>query len=144
MDLVARIAEVRGRTRLTVAAGPFVPKPHTVFQWAPFCDRATLKRRVGTLRKVRRIKGCSLKVQPVDEAWVEAVLSRGGRWLSGPILQAARKGVSLKRIFLRSAVPDPTVELDVEKPLPWDFIDSGVDRKGLMQKYLKQRSGRPG
>jgi radical SAM superfamily enzyme YgiQ (UPF0313 family) len=137
VGLVARLARVRGRARLTVAAGPFVPKPHTVFQWAPFGDRETLKRKMGILRKVRGIRGCSLKVQPVDEAWVEAVLARGGRSLSGPILEAARKPLSLKRVLLRRALPDPTIELDTEKPLPWDFIVSGVDKKGLKRKYLE-------
>lgn len=141
VDLVARIAGLRGKTRLTVAAGPFVPKPHTVFQWAPFCYKDTLKRRVALLRKVRRIKGCSLKVQPIEEAWVEAVLSRGDRRLSGPLLQAARTGISLKRILHRSPVPEPTLELDAAKPLPWDFIDSGVDRKRLKQRYLELRPG---
>ena len=140
VGLVARLARVRGKTRLTVAAGPFVPKPHTVFQWAPFAARDVLKRKMDILRKVRRIKGCSLKVQPVDEAWVEAVLARGGRSLSGPILEAARKPVSLKRVLLRSALPDPTIELDTERPLPWDFIVSGADKKGLKRKYLESRT----
>ncbi len=140
VGLVTRLARVRGKARLTVAAGPFVPKPHTVFQWAPFEDRAALRRKVDILRKVHRIRGCSLKVQPVDEAWVEAVLARGGRSLSGPILEAAREPVSLKRVLLRRALVDPTIELDTEKPLPWDFIVSGVDRKGLKRKYLELRT----
>jgi len=137
VDLVSRLAGIRGKARLGVAAGPFVPKPHTVFQWAPFAGRDALKVRIGILKAVRRIKGCTLKVQPVDEAWVEAVLARGGRALSGPILESARKPVSLKRVLLRGGVPDPTLELDTEKPLPWDFIETGVDKEGLKRKYLE-------
>jgi radical SAM superfamily enzyme YgiQ (UPF0313 family) len=137
VGLVEHLAAIRGRTRLTVAVGPFVPKPHTAFQWAPFCDRAALRKRIGILRRVSRIRGCSIRVQPIDEAWVEAVLSRGDRSLSGPILEAARGVSSLKRILLRSPTNDPTLELDVDKPLPWDFIDSGVDKKGLKRKYVE-------
>jgi radical SAM superfamily enzyme YgiQ (UPF0313 family) len=140
IDLVARLAGVRGKARLSVAAGPFVPKPHTVFQWAPFADRDTLKARMGILKRVRRIKGCTLKVQPVDEAWVEAVLARGERPLSGAILEAAHKPVSLKRLLLRGGFADPAIELDTEKPLPWDFIETGVDKEGLKRKYLALRS----
>jgi radical SAM superfamily enzyme YgiQ (UPF0313 family) len=137
--LVTRLAAVRGRARLTVAAGPFIPKPQTVFQWAPFCDNATLKKRVKILRGISRIKGCSLRVQPLGEAWVEAVLSRGDRSLSGSLLEAAAGEEPLKRVILRSPVKDPTEELDTEKPLPWDFIDSGVDRKRLRRKYLESK-----
>jgi hypothetical protein len=92
---------------------------------------------MGILRKVRLIKGCSLKIQSVDEAWVEAVLSRGGRPLSRTILEAARKPISLKSLLRRSDLADPTLELDTAKPLPWDFIDTGVDREGLRRKYLE-------
>jgi radical SAM superfamily enzyme YgiQ (UPF0313 family) len=138
--LVAELAGVRGRSRLAVAAGPFVPKPQTVFQWAPFCDRRILRRRVAILRRIARIKGCSLKVQPIDEAWVEAVISRGDRALSAPLLEAACQRGSLKRILLRGARYDPTVELDTEKPLPWDFIDAGIDRKRLRLEYLRSQT----
>ena len=31
------------------------------------------------------------------------------------------------------------MELDTKKPLPWDFIASGVDEKGLKRKYLESR-----
>jgi radical SAM superfamily enzyme YgiQ (UPF0313 family) len=137
VDLVAKLGRRRGRARLSIAAGPFIPKPNTVFQWAPFAERRTLKRRMGILRKVRLIKGCSLKIQSVDEAWVEAVLSRGGRPLSRTILEAARKPISLKSLLRRSDLADPTLELDTAKPLPWDFIDTGVDREGLRRKYLE-------
>jgi radical SAM superfamily enzyme YgiQ (UPF0313 family) len=138
--LVAKLAEIRGRARLTVAAGPFVPKPQTAFQWAPFCDRETLRKRVVLLREVSRLKGCALRLQSIGEAWVEAVLSRGGRSLSGPLVQAAGKEASLRGILRRIPTIDPTRELDAEKPLPWDFIDVGLDRKGLRRKYLEAKA----
>ena len=47
--------------------------------------------------------------------------------------------MSLKRVLLRSRVVDPTIELDTEKPLPWDFIETGVDKEGLKRKYLELR-----
>jgi radical SAM superfamily enzyme YgiQ (UPF0313 family) len=140
VQLVARLARVRGRARLAVAAGPFVPKPQTVFQWAPFCGRNVLRRRVAVLKGVTNTRGCSLKVQPLDEAWVEAVISRGDRSLSDPLLEAARTGGSLKRILMRGKQYDPTLELDTEKPLPWDFIDAGVDRKRLRLEYLRSKT----
>lgn len=139
VGLVRRLAEVRGKARLVAAAGPFVPKPHTVFQWAPFCDKVTLRRRFNILREIRRMRGCSLRTHSIDGAWVEAILSRGDRSLSGPLLEAARGKGPLKRILRRDPALDPSVELDIENPLPWDFIDAGIDRKRLRKKYLESK-----
>lgn len=141
VDLTERLSLARGRARLSVAVGPFVPKPHTAFQWSPFADRATLKRRVGIIRRVGRIRGCSLRVGSLEEAWLEAVLARGGRSLGGLLLEAALRGVSFralaKRLLRTRPELDPTRALDVKKPLPWDFITAGVSGKRLEADFLR-------
>lgn len=140
VGLVVRLAEVRGKSRLSVAAGPFVPKPHTAFQWAGFAPREVLRRRVKILRAVSKIKGCTLKAGSIDEAWTEAVLARGDRALSGPLIEAATAGRSLTTL-LKKAGHDPCRELDPAKPLPWDFLDCGARREGLLKQYLGAREG---
>jgi radical SAM superfamily enzyme YgiQ (UPF0313 family) len=139
VTLVNYLAGVRGRSRLSVAVGPFVPKPHTAFQWAPFAEVGTLKRRVKILRRIATLKGCTLKVGSIDEAWTEAVLARGDRSLSGALIEAARTGRPLRTVLRKGGAPDPCRELDTAKPLPWDFIDSGVSREGLLEQYLEAR-----
>jgi radical SAM superfamily enzyme YgiQ (UPF0313 family) len=135
--LVENLTSARARARLSVAAAPFVPKPHTPFQWCGFAERATLRRRAKILRRISRLRGCSLKVGSIDEAWVEAVLARGDRALSPALLEAAEQGSPLKTVLRRRAPAHRT--LDTRKPLPWDFIDSGVPKKRLLEQY--DRSG---
>jgi radical SAM superfamily enzyme YgiQ (UPF0313 family) len=139
VGLVNRLAEVRGKSRLTVAVGPFVPKPHTAFQWSSFADRETLRRRVGILRAVRKTRGCSLKVGSLEEAYLEAVLARGDRSLAGALLEAAETRVPLRRLLKTGKAVPPNRPLDTEKPLPWDFIDAGVSKKRLRETYLEFR-----
>lgn len=140
VSLVSDLAAARGRSRLAVAVGPFVPKPHTAFQWCPLADRGTLSRRIKVLKAIRRIPGCSLKVGSVHEAWTEAVLARGDRSLSRLLLEAADKGLPLRTVLKRGQVPDPHRELDRTKPLPWDFIDSDVSRERLLRLLEESRT----
>lgn len=137
VDLVRMLARVRGRAQLTISVAPLVPKPHTAFQWCGFIDRETFSRRAAILRKILSIKGCSLKLASYQEAWLEAVLSKGDRSLAPALLEAAEAGLPLKTVLRRRGVPDIHAELDTEKPLPWDFIESGVARKGLKEQYLR-------
>jgi len=136
--LVTDLAGMRGKSRLSVAAGPFVPKPHTALQWAGFASRETLRRRVKLLRPISGLKGCTLKVNSIDGAWTEAVLARGDRSLSAALIEAASSGCPLKTV-LRKAGYDPSKALDTEKPLPWDFLRLGVTREGLLKQYLGAR-----
>jgi radical SAM superfamily enzyme YgiQ (UPF0313 family) len=138
VSLVTRLAEVRGRSRLSVAAGPFVPKPHTAFQWASFASRETLRRRGRLLKPITRLRGCSLRLGSIDEAWTEAVLARGERSISAELVEAARSGRPLK-VLLRKAGYDPCRELDTANPLPWDFLDCGVGTDGLLKQYRKNK-----
>ena len=140
VDLVRGLAQVRGRSKLSIAVGPFVPKPHTALQWAAFADKATLARRVKILRRISKLGGCSLKVGSLDEAWTEAVLSRGDRALSRALLEAAEKKIRLRTVLKCAGGYDPSTALDMEKPLPWDFIASGITGKGLKESLRKSQA----
>jgi radical SAM superfamily enzyme YgiQ (UPF0313 family) len=135
VGLVEDLARVKGRARLVVGAGPFVPKPHTAFQWYGFARRDLLRRRMALLKAVRRIPGCSLRTGSIDEAWSEAVLARGNRSLAEALLEAAKRNTSLRSVLKSRTHRDPCAMLDTQKPLPWDFIDSGVDRKRLVEQF---------
>jgi radical SAM superfamily enzyme YgiQ (UPF0313 family) len=139
--LVRRLAGRRSKARLSVAVSPFVPKPHTVLQWAGFVDRETFRRRVAIARPIAGIRGCSLVVGSYREAWVEAVLSRGGRSLGRLLLEAAERRLPLRMVLKNRDLPDVCAELDTQEPLPWDFIRSGAPRKGLRSRYLTTKGG---
>jgi radical SAM superfamily enzyme YgiQ (UPF0313 family) len=102
VDLVRRIAAVRGRSRISVSAAPFVPKQKTPFAGEAFADMATLKRRAGLLKAVRSIKGCTLKLASLENARLEAALAGADETVAPLILEAARTGTNLKRLLRRS------------------------------------------
>lgn len=140
VTLISDLSSVRGKARLSAAVGPFVPKPHTPFQWCGLAERETLRRRIKLLRRVSRIRGCSLKIGSIDQAWVEAVLARGDRSLSAALLEAAREGMPLRSALRQGGIPHPAA-LDTRKPLPWDFIDCGVSKKRLLEQYRRSGCG---
>jgi radical SAM superfamily enzyme YgiQ (UPF0313 family) len=133
--LTRRLAEARGKARLALAVGPFVPKPHTAFQWSGFAGGEILRRRARLVGEVRKIRGCSLKIGSIEEAWLEAVLARADRSVGGLLLEAARGGAEPQALLRPAGHLDPTRTLDMERPLPWDFIKSGVSVKRLRTSF---------
>jgi radical SAM superfamily enzyme YgiQ (UPF0313 family) len=104
VDLTRGLAEIRGRSKLSVSAAPFVPKPGTPFESEAFADMETLKRRAALLKKIRSIRGCTLKVASLETAWLEAYLAAADERVAPLILEAAREGVSLRTHLRRSGL----------------------------------------
>jgi len=146
------VREAPPRARVTVNLSPFVPKPHTPFQWVPQLPEPELKRRLDFLKKRLRGRNVQMKWGRTDQALLEAVLARGDRRLSAAIRRAWENGavmdgwdehfrMDLWREAFRETGFDPERyaerERAQEEPLPWDHIPSGVDREFLLGEYRK-------
>jgi len=135
------------RLQVTAAVAPFVPKPHTPFQWEAQITQEECRRRVDLLRDLFRTdKRLKLKWHDTRTSFVEGVLSRGGRELA-PLLEAlVARGQTLpawdewfdvaafEQAFADAGV-DPARCLaarDPEAPLPWDHLDVGVSKRFLL------------
>lgn len=134
---------------ITVSISPFVPKPHTPFQWTGQMDEGTLKERIEFIR--RNIpKAIKFKHHDIKMSIVEAALSRGDRSLSKLIYEVWREGAYLEgwadefdySCWLKAM--DSTgidmqeyakKELKMDEPLPWEFIDSGVKKDYLKKEF---------
>lgn len=84
------LAEIRRifKGRITVNLSPFVPKPHTPFQFEAFCGTDVIKRRINMVRNiVRKIGGINLTWDLPKYAKLETIISRGDRrvgyWIAG-------------------------------------------------------------
>jgi len=149
----------RGKGRpgkANVSLSPFVPKPHTPFQWAAFGPVGELKRRQARLReRLSRIPGVTVKWHEPELALIEAVLARGGRDVGRALELAWRKGQRLES-WSENCSPETWAEafaeagIDVDRetagrdpgaPLPWDFIDGGVRRSFLVREWEKAMAG---
>ena len=155
--VIAKGREVSGRNdiRCTVSIGGFVPKPHTPFQWAAQLDHETTDERLRKLRDTVRadrrygraigfryhdgrpgiIEGLLSRGDRRVGAVIEAVWRDGGRfdgwsehfsferWEACAARELARVGVDLDWFTTR--------ERDYDEILPWDHLDSGLDKDWL-------------
>ncbi|MEA3333341.1 MAG: radical SAM protein, partial [Pseudomonadota bacterium] len=148
VELVKEVKKVmlaaRSRPQLNIALNvsinPFVPKPHTPMQWAPFAPINELKKKQKFLaRELRRPGGIEIEMEsPVNAAW-QALLSRGGPELV-PILidLATHSGGQTSRLKkILSANSEKLVRLDPAQSLPWDFISQTTTRDYLLREYHK-------
>jgi len=154
---VAAIARRHGkRASVTVSVSAFVPKPHTPFQWERQIGRGEIQERIRLLRDaLGRNRHAEVKFHSPETSTLEGVFSRGDDRLPGVIARAFRNGARFdawteafrpeawKRAFEEEGV-DPLEylrERDPGNPLPWEFVDAGIDREFLLSERGKARAG---
>ena len=150
-----RQASGRNDVRCTISIGGFVPKPHTPFQWAPQCDPDTVDDRLRKLREAvnsDRSLGRNIGMRYHDgkPSLIEGLLSRGDRrigkvieavWRDGGRFDGWSEHFSYDRWTAKAAeVLEPlgvdlawftTREREELEVLPWDHLDSGLDKEWL-------------
>jgi radical SAM superfamily enzyme YgiQ (UPF0313 family) len=127
-ECVARLERAFPTARFSAAVSPFVPKPHTPFQWAPMPDAEALDNRLRALRDAFAGLRSRLTTDSPRWAYVQAVLSRGGGELAHVLCTAHRVGGSA-RAFLR-ALREHDIDPDAafaaptspDMPLSWDVV----------------------
>jgi radical SAM family uncharacterized protein len=149
----------RGDIRCTVSIGGFVPKPHTPFQWAPQLDADTTDARLAKLRDAVRsdkkyARAIGFRYHDGKPGIVEGLLSRGDRrigrvieevWRDGGRLDGWSEHFDFDRWMAaadRALADEPvdvawytTRERDYAEVLPWDHLDSGLDRDWLWEDW---------
>ena len=170
-DLARRVIEtgreVSGRRdiRCTVSIGGFVPKPHTPFQWASQLSAEATDARLLALRdsiRADRRYGSSIGFRYHDgkPGIIEGLLSRGDRrvgrvieavWRDGGRFDGWSEHFSYERWAacaereLAAFGVDldwyTTREREESEVLPWDVIDSGLDKEWLWQDWLDAIDG---
>lgn len=159
--VIAKGREVAGHNdiRCTVSIGGFVPKPHTPFQWAAQLDHETTDERLKKLRdEVRSDKrygrAIGFRYHDGKPGIVEGMLSRGDRRVGRVIEQVWRDGgrfdgwsehFSFERWMTaaETALAGTGVDVDwfttrergYDEVLPWDHLDSGLDKDWLWQDW---------
>jgi radical SAM family uncharacterized protein len=153
-----RRAAGRNDIRCTISIGGFVPKPHTPFQWAAQADPETVDERLRKLRAAingdRRGRSIGVRYHDGRPALVEGLLSRGDRRLAGVIERVWREGgrfdgwnehfsfdrwMECARAELEPQGLDvawyTTRERGEDEVLPWDHLDSGLDKEWLWNDW---------
>ncbi|PVZ04967.1 TIGR03960 family B12-binding radical SAM protein [Actinomycetospora cinnamomea] len=152
-----RRAAGRGDVRATVSIGAFVPKPHTPFQWAGQTAPEVVDARLRKLREAinsdRSLgRNIGLRYHDGQPSMIEGLLSRGDRRIGRVIERAWRDGqqfdgwseyFSYERWVAAAASELDGVDLawfttrerGEHEILPWDHLDSGLDRGWLWDDW---------
>lgn len=143
-DIASRAKGALGRANVTLSVSPFVPKPHTPFQWEAMADEATLDGRLRLLsRLTARTPGLKLLSDSPKWARVQGLFARGGRE-AGEWLLEQRGGEAWSRILKR---PEARALLDAPRPtgeaLPWDFLAGMPSRAHLLAEREAALGGLP-
>ncbi|HEX3015091.1 MAG TPA: TIGR03960 family B12-binding radical SAM protein [Desulfobacteria bacterium] len=149
-------AEEGRRVSVTVSTSSFVPKAHTPFQWEGQEPIPSLRAKQDYLKAKLRDRRIRYNWHDAETSFLEAALARGDRRLAQVLETAWSKGCKFdgwsehfkNPLWLESfaeAGLDPhfyanrTFEYD--ELLPWDHIDSGVNKRFLAREHNKAVKG---
>ncbi len=141
--------------KCTVSIGGFVPKAHTPFQWAAQADAETIDRRLKLLRNAinddkSTAKAIGYRYHDGKPGTIEGLLSRGDRrvgrviervWRDGGKMDGWSEHFSYDRWATAAEQELAPFGLDLAwyttrergelEVLPWDHLDSGLDKEWL-------------
>jgi radical SAM superfamily enzyme YgiQ (UPF0313 family) len=129
--------------KITCAISPFVPKPHTPFQWAQMEDVKTISRKLSFLkRQLNQLGSVQMSSASARLANIEGVLARGDRRLGAVIHDVAINELSWKRALRKHNIDANFYtqrERAFDEILPWSHIDLGVSQEYLQSEYIKHQ-----
>ncbi len=163
-DIVELIRKIRQQGRRTggrqlqikASVSPFVPKPHTPFQWAAQEEEEQLALKEETIKSGIRRTGARFSWQSPRMSRLEAALSRGDRRLGQVIHRAWQLGCSFDAWSERfqydmwlQAFQESGLDLSfyahrtrpLDEVLPWAHIDAGVSSTFLERECRKALEG---
>ena len=138
---------------ITCTLSIFVPKPFTPFQWHGQMNLDKVTEHINYLKeKTSHLKGVKINYHDKFVSRIETVLTRGDRELCKYIEALYKKGCYLDawgEYFAKNVWHETAEECgislqelaeknyDTSSPLPWDFIDIGVDKEWFKNEYCK-------
>ena len=136
---------------VTVSVSNFVPKPNTPFQWCKGnTEKELLDKNYYLKDRIKRIKGASFQYHDTRPSHIEMLLAKGDRRTLDVIVSAVERGCKFDswREFFNydqwlaafedvGISTDPNVYTDIDAPLPWDIIESGISKDFLKKEYQK-------
>jgi len=150
-------ASKRFKANISVSTSFFVPKPHTPFQWEPQASLSDMKEKLTFLRdRMSNIKGIEYNWHNLYLSKIEAVFARGDRRLSKVLENALELGAQFdiwndyfsfeiwEKAFEKAKIDYRFYsdrKRDYSEVLPWDVIDSGINKSFLINENKKAHLG---
>lgn len=145
-----------GQVNITVNVASYIPKAHTPFQWAGQDSLETLTEKSAYLRDGLKKNHLRFKWHEPEMAKLEGALARGDERVADAIANAWQDGArfdSWNEYFdfgiWSAAFKKAGLNMknyadglrDIDEPLPWDNISTGVDKDFLRREYEKAIAG---
>ncbi len=142
--------------QINLSVSPFIPKPHTPFQWLKMEEEISLREKQKLLKScLKKYPMIKLKKHPLKNSVLEAVFSRGDRRLSTVLRESWAKGARFDSWsecfnfgFWEEAFNSNNIDyklylmvLDKESVLPWDHIDTGFKKSYFLGELDKAMNG---
>ncbi|MBN2653986.1 MAG: TIGR03960 family B12-binding radical SAM protein [Nitrospirae bacterium] len=140
---------------ISITVSPFVPKPHTPFQWYGQISLDEMRRKLTYLKQELSSKRFKYKGHNEEMSFLEAVFSRGDSSLSPLIRKAWESGCRLDGWTehfdfnkWKDAMDCTGIDgsryservLGLDEKLPWDIVDTGIKKEFLVREYEKALS----
>lgn len=157
IDLIKKIMHTAGkRLQINVTISPFVPKPHTPFQWTDFLDRRKLLARAMQIKNAfSRYRFVKISYHQIESSLLEAVFARGDRALNEVLIRGYENGAMFDgwREYFDFRIWEQTFEeLDIDynkyltnfdqaSELPWSNISLDLKPEFLLSELEKSQKG---
>ncbi len=155
VDMVRQLTAVKGpkgrKGHINVSVTTFIPKAHTPFQWAPQITLDESNEKIAYLKSAfDNMRTVRLKWQDPGMSLIEGALARGDRRMGKVLLSAWKNGCRFDGWtdqFNLSRWVESLTRCDVpidfftsrirrhEEPLPWDHMDSRVDKRFFKDQW---------
>ncbi len=135
------------RRNIAINATPFVPKPHTPFQWEAMASTEVIRERQEYLRKALAPMRVKVRGERPELSALQGILARGDRRLAPVMASMKKPGARAFRNALEAAGLAPEEFLrqrEMDEHLPWDVVDSGVRPSFLKLELRRARAGKAG
>lgn len=143
---------------ITCSISVFVPKPHTPFGWHGQDRLSEIERKKALLLSRKpEIKNARLNFHSPRVSQLEAFLTRGGREVSEFIYRLYKNGSYLDSweenidfdMYCKTAESlgidienEAAKTYDTSEDMPWDIIDTGLDKKWLINEYNRAKEAK--
>ncbi|MCK4306732.1 TIGR03936 family radical SAM-associated protein [candidate division WOR-3 bacterium] len=152
VNLTHRISKVMKGKRINVALSPFVPRPHTPFQWEAQERDEEVEHKIQYIKNKLRHGNMRVKHRNPLMATLEGIFARGDEKIAEAIEVAWENGAKFdgwgdqfnfshwEKAFQKLDI-NPSAYLgrrEIKSPLSWDLIDVGVKKDWLKEEGQKQ------
>ena len=131
-EYMKKIAEMHyNPKKVKFSVNPVIPKPHTPLQWEGY-DFKDVKKKIRYIQK--EMKNYNIKCESPKKGLIQYTLSCGNRQVGAIIEKSLTKNVILKEWR------DISPKYEIDDPLPWDNIDTGINKKFLKIEHKRLKN----